>query len=413
MPVTIDEINAQVTKANEAIAAMQAKNDEKIAELEKKGSFDPLQDETIKKMQDEIDKKTAVVEGYRKEIDDLKTITSRTPRGNGEGKSIEVPSHFKSAVERYLRKGDEAGLEKAMEQLTPDEKKALSVGVDSDGGYRVVPEMSARITQKVFETSPIRQIAAVQSIGTDSLDYHIDVNEADAGWVAETQARPETGTPKIGKGNIPTHEMYAQPKATQKLLDDASVDMDAWLTEKVRNKFSRVENTSFVLGDGVGKPRGFITLPDGLNYNQIEQVISGGATTITTDGLINLIYALKDEYARNASFVMKRSSVRDVRLLKNLDGDYIWKSGLDSGKPDTLLTHQIVQADDMPEIAAGTLPVAFGDFREGYQIVDRQGVSLLRDPYTDKPFVKFYMTRRVGGDVVNGEALKLMRIGAS
>lgn len=290
--------------------------------------------------------------------------------------------------------------------------KALSVGVDPDGGFLVPTQVSRRIISRFYETSPIRQIAMVETIGTDEYEIPVDEDEAGVGWANETQTRAETTTPKFGKKIIATHEQYAEPRATQKLLDDASIDMEQWLANKVSERFARAEATAFVVGTGVGQPRGFTTYPNGTSRNQIEQVASGAATAVLADGLINLTMSLKAPYLGNATWLMKRSTEAAVLVLKNGQGDYMWRPGLTVGQPAALLSYPVRQADDMPVIGAGTTPIAFGDFRQGYTIVDRMGIRTLRDPFTAKPFVKFYTTRRVGGDVVLFEAIKLMVISA-
>jgi HK97 family phage major capsid protein len=208
------------------------------------------------------------------------------------------------------------------------------------------------------------------------------------------------------------HELYAQPKATQKLIDDAAIDIEAWLADKVSTIFAKKENTAFISGDGVGKPRGILTYSDGTSWGTIEQVASGSSGAVTADKLLELYYSLKEDYAVNATFLMNRSTVEAVRQLKDNTNQYLWSPGLHLGAPDTLLGVPVYQAADMPVPAADSLSIACGDFKSAYQIVDRTGVRVLRDPFTDKPFVKFYSTKRVGGDVINFEAIKLMKLGS-
>ncbi len=314
--------------------------------------------------------------------------------------------HFGS----YLRKGSEAFHKKM--RLDKLETKLLSVDRDPGGGYWVKPEMSSRIVTIVFETSPIRQFAAVESIGSDSLELIADENQVGFGWVAEQEARPETTTPDIAKRVIHAHEMYAEPRATQKLLDDAGFNVEGWLANKIGDRFSRAEATAFVAGTGVGQPRGFITYPTGTSTGQIEQINSGAAGALTADGLMDLVYSLKSPYLRNSRFMMARLTIRDVRKLKDGEGRYLWEPILKVGQPASLLGYPLHQADDMPAVSAGLEAIAFGDFRAAYTIVDRMGIRTLRDPYTAKPNIKFYTTRRVGGDVVNFEAIKLQTISA-
>jgi HK97 family phage major capsid protein len=288
--------------------------------------------------------------------------------------------------------------------------KALSITSDPDGGYLVSPAMSDQMTTIIFETSPIRQLASVQTISTDSLDVLDDKDQAAGNWTGETQPRADTNTPQLGKRNIPVHELSARPKITQKLIDDAAVDVEAWLSQKVADIFARKQNTAFVSGSGSNQPRGFLTYAAGTSWGQIEQVNSGTAGEVTPSGLIALYYSLKSEYARNATFLMNRSVVQKVRELKDGTGQYLWQPGLQAGQPDLLLGAPVMMASDMPAAGAGTLSVALGDFRRGYQIVDRAGIRTLRDPFTEKPFVLFYSTVRTGGDVLNFEAIKLLKL---
>ena len=292
--------------------------------------------------------------------------------------------------------------------------KAMSVNSDPDGGYLVVPELGGTIETLVRETSPMRQLANVQTISTDSLEYILDNDEAGAGWVGETEPRPETATPKLNKLTIPVNEIYAQPKATQKLIDDAAVDIEAWLARKVAEKFARMENTAFLVGDGMNKPRGLLTYAAGTNSGgqQIEQVVTGSASAVTYDGLVNLQTALKEEYQGNAAFLVNRLGFGSLLLLKDGNGTPIFNMQYDVrvGLQRSILGAPLYFATDLPAVAASALAAAYGDFKRAYQIVDRTGIRVLRDPFTDKPFVKFYTTKRVGGGVVNFEAVKILRV---
>ncbi len=317
---------------------------------------------------------------------------------------------YKSAFQTYMRKGDQA--------LSSDEIKALSVGTDPDGGYVVNPDLSGRIVMKVFETSPMRAYASVQVISTDALEGLFDLNEASSGWVGETDSRTETNTPQLGKWRIPTHELYAKPTATQKLLDDAEINMEAWLAGKVAEKFARDEATAFVTGSGIGRPRGFLTYASGTTLpGTIERFDTGvnGAFAAAPNGgdvLINALYGLKAQYRANATWFMNRATTTLTRKLKDTDGAYVWSPGIAAGQPATLLGYPVASFEDMPDPATDSLSIAVGDMREAYQIVDRIGIRTLRDPFSSKPYVEFYTTKRVGGDVVNFEAIKLIEFTA-
>ena len=327
---------------------------------------------------------------------------------------------YKSAFAAALRKNDKV--------LTADEVKALSVGTDPDGGYLVPADMSGRIVTRIFETSPIRPIVSVQTISTDALEGVRDTDEAaSGGWVGETEARPVTNTPIVGKWRIPVNEMFAQPEATQQVLDDAAVNVEAWLARKVGDRLTRLENAAFVTGDGVAKPRGFTAYTtaatgDGSRaWGTLEHINTGtnggftGTTSATAnpaDVLFDLIGAFKDAYLQGARFVTRREVITAIRKFKLTDGMYVWQPGLVQGQPQTILGYPVTIAQDMPALGTGSLSLAFGNFAEAYQIVDRVGFRTLRDPYTNKPFVRFYTTRRVGGGVIQFEALKFLRFSA-
>jgi HK97 family phage major capsid protein len=324
---------------------------------------------------------------------------------------VEEYRAYKQALSSYFRKGG---------AISASVQNALSVGSDPDGGYWVTPDLSGRIATLVYESSPIRQIASVQDISTDALEGVNDLDEAGAGWVGETTDRTETTTPEVGKWRIPVHEQYAEPRATQKLLDDAAVNVEDWLGKKVSTKFARMEETAFVSGNGINKPRGFLTYsagtPSKSGWGVIEQVNSGAsgafAATNPGDKLIDLVFSLKAAYRANAKWLMGRLALGAARKLKDGQGNYLWIPAFSDTVSGNLIGHPVMEAEDMPVFAANSLSIAFGDFREAYQIVDRIGIRVLRDPFTSKPYVKFYSTKRVGGDVVNFESLKIMKMAA-
>jgi HK97 family phage major capsid protein len=295
---------------------------------------------------------------------------------------------------------------------------AMQTGSDPDGGYLVPKTVSSRIITRIFETSNLRALATVETIGGKELEIPRDEGEFGfGGWVGETTAPSETTTSQVGVSKIFAHEMFAEPRVTQNMLEDAGLDIEAWVANKVGDKMGRIEATAFFTGTGVNQPRGLLTYAnwatsgaDGhLENGKIEQIVSGGATTITADALYNLAFSLKDYYTQNANFLMKRLTVRDVMKLKDGQGNYLWQMGdIKGGQPATILGFPVNRCEDMPTVAASSLSVAFGDFKAAYTIVDRLGLTLLRDNLTAKPYVKFYNRRRVGGDVVNFEAVKLL-----
>ena len=397
--MSISRITKRVEQLGSTWEQFKAVNDRRIAEIEKKGSADPLTTEQLNKINHALD-------SYKDRLSGVETAISRPNMAGEYGKSFDpAVSEHKAAFCNYLRKGVD-------EELPFLEKKALSVGTDADGGFLVTPHMSETLVKTVFETSPMRQLASVTEISTDSLEVIEDNNEAVAGWSAsETAAVTETATPQIGKKTIAVHELVAQPKATQKLLDDSSIDVEEWLVSKLVDVFGRTENTAFISGVGVGKPKGILSYAAGTAWGQVEQFNTGIAGDLNADSIIKLYYLLKEEHAVHSTFLMNRATAQKIRLLKETTTDqYLWQPGLSAGAPDTLLGVPVMQAADMPAPATDSLSVALGDFSRAYQIVDRTGVRVLRDPYTEKPFVKFYTTKRVGGDVVNFEALKLLKL---
>jgi HK97 family phage major capsid protein len=420
-----------VKLVNSSFEEFKRVNDQRIAEIEKKGVADPLLEEKIARIEADLTKAQAIADeaalaskrqsrvvtdekGDRVDLDaKASDWAGMLARRRGEA----VPSFnaagmdaYKAAFDKFLRKGEEI--------MSVDERKSLSVGTDPDGGYVVNPDLSGRIVMRVFETSPMRAYASIQVISSDALEGLFDLNEASSGWVGEEDSRPETGTPALGKWRIPVHELYAKPKATQKLLDDASINMEAWLASKVAEKFARDEANAFVVGNGSNKPRGFLTYTSGTTLpGTIEQFPTGASGALASapdggDALINALYGLKQQYRANATWFMNRSTTRLVRRAKDSDGAYIWSPGIQAGQPATLLGYPVAAFEDMPDPAASSLSIAVGDMREAYQIVDRLGIRTLRDPYSAKPYVEFYTTKRVGGDVVNFEAIKLIRLGA-
>lgn len=344
----------------------------------------------------------------------VKTLARQRGLAEPQDQTLEDYKLYKRASGIYLRKGVDA--------LSAEERKAMLVGSDVDGGHFVTPDLGGRIVARVYELSPIRAISAVQQIGSDALEGIEDLGEADAGWVGEVATRSDTNTPQIGKYRIEAHEMYAQPKASQKLLDDSSVDVEAWLSGKVADKFARVEGTAFVSGTGVGKPRGFAAYTTAATadatraWGTLEHVktgANGAFHTTQADPLFDLIAAFKPHFLNGAQWVTRRTVIAAIRKFKTTTTlEYIWQPGLQAGQPDRLLGYPIVMAEDMPALATDSLSMALGNFKEGYQIVDRLGVRVLRDPFTDKPYVKFYTIKRTGGQVVNFEAIKFIKFAA-
>lgn len=324
-----------------------------------------------------------------------------------------VEPHIKSAFKKLMAKGDGA-------RLDEHELKALSVLSSPDGGYFVPRDTSGKLIAKIQDSSPVRRYASVQQISGDALEGLYDNDEADSGWVGEKQSRPATDTPQIGSYRIQAHEMYAAPLITQKLIDDAAVDIEAWLINKLTQRFARAESDAFVNGDGVGKPKGllaetFVTTSDKTRaWNSVQKVktgVSGGFAVSPNggDALIKLISELHPNFHAAAIFAMNRYTLGQVMLLKDSDGRYLWNPDFKSSSGGMILGQRVdASFDHMPDIGASSKSIIFGDIGAAYQIVDRTGIRITPDPYTQKPFVEMYATKRVGGQVVNFEAYKVL-----
>ena len=428
----LSAVAAAVSEVKSGFEAFKEAATQRETELLKKGDVDPLIEEKLARINADLDEKQAVIDqlyastrrksvtldGKQVSEEELDAKALQWARIAAKGREGQVDSFthedqlaYKAAQTKYLRHGDK--------MLTTDEAKALSVGIDPDGGYVVDPDTSGRVVKKLFETSPMRQYASVQVISTSALEGLRDLDEATAGWVGETGSRVETGTPQLERWSIPVHEMYAAPRATQRLIDDAAIDMEAWLADKVADRFARLENATFVDGTGSSQPRGFLTYAAGTtNPGQIVQKTTGanGAFASDPDGadaLVDMIHSLKSQYRANGVFAMNRTTLGAVRLLKDSDGRMLWQPSLAAGMPSTLLGYPVAAFEDMPDYTTtDALAIAFADWASFYQIVDRAGIATLRDPYSAKPYVIYYTTKRVGGDVSNFEAGVLLKFGS-
>ncbi|HEX8526550.1 phage major capsid protein [Allosphingosinicella sp.] len=315
-------------------------------------------------------------------------------------------------VENYLRKGLESGVE----------LKALVGTSDSAGGYAVPEEIDAAIDRTLTAISPIRAVANVVKVGSAGYRKLVTAGGTPSGWVSETAERPETATPVFTEIAPPFGELYANPAASQAMLDDAAFDVEGWLASEIATEFARAEGAAFVLGSGVNRPKGFLTAPvsaaaDGVRPFGTLQIVGSGAaggfpSNAPQDRLIDLVQALRPPYRQGAVFVMNSATASSIRKFKTADGAFLWQPGLVAGQPDTLLGYPVVEAEDMPDVAADSLSIAFGNFKAGYLIAERTETQILRDPFTHKPFVHFYATKRIGGQVANSEAIKLMKFSA-
>lgn len=382
-----------------AFEEFKAANDARLAAIEKKRA-DVLLEEKV----DRIDRALA----EQKSLIERAALAGRRP---GLAADPAVSEH-KSAWSAYLRRGD-------VSALTQFEAKALSAGSDPDGGYVAPPELDRMIESRLKQVSPMRSIATVRVTGANVFKKPISLTAAGTGWISETGARTQTSTPTLAMLEFPTAELYANLAATQTLLDDTFVNLEEWIAGEVEEAFAGQERAAFVNGDGDNKPKGF------LNYDMVAEAshvwgkigyiatgVDGGfATSDPVDDLIDLIYTPKPQFRQNARFVMNRKTVSAVRKLKDGDGHYVWAP--DEAGGSSLLGYPISELEDMPDIATDAFSIAFGDFARGYLIVDRAGVRVLRDPYSAKPYVLFYVTKRVGGGVQNFDAIKALKFGDS
>jgi HK97 family phage major capsid protein len=302
------------------------------------------------------------------------------------------------------------------------ELKAFT-GVSGDaGGYAVPSEIDAAINRTLADISPIRRIAQVVKVGSAGYRKLVTTGGTPSGWAAETDARPGTGTPVFTEIAPPTGELYANPSASQAMLDDAAFDVEAWLAGEIATEFARAEGAAFVNGSGVNRPKGFLQAPVATTgdatraFGTLQYLPSGAAGDFDSapeERLIDLVQALRAPYRQGASWVMNAASVARLRKFKTSDGQFLWAPSLVAGQPATLLGYPVVEAEDMPDIAANSLSIAFGNFKQGYLIAERSETAILRDPYSNKPFVSFYATKRIGGQVLNSEAIKLLKFAAS
>ncbi|MBL9049276.1 MAG: phage major capsid protein [Tabrizicola sp.] len=328
----------------------------------------------------------------------------------------EVEAPHQKAFNAYLRSGDDDGLR----GLTL-EGKAMSTAVAADGGYLVDPQTAERIQSMLLSTSSLRSVANVVQVEATSFDVIVDRSEVGSGWATEAAATAETATPVIERVSIKLHELAAMPKASQRLLDDSAFDVEGWLAEKIATRFIRAEAAAFINGDGVDKPKG-ILLPTKVanaswTWGNIGYVPTGAASDFAAsnpaDCIINLVYALGADYRANGTFVMNSKTVGAVRKMKDADGRFLWSDGLAAGEPSRLMGYPVLVSEDMPDIAANAYAIAFGDFRAAYTIAERPDLRILRDPFSAKPNVLFYANKRVGADIVDYAAIKLLKIAVS
>lgn len=391
------DANATIAALNTAFSEFKATNDERL----KAKVDDVVLTEKLTRLDAAIGDMQSTVDAHAKEVAALKL--------NGAGDNVigdlKADPEYVGAFKAHMRKGDV--------------QAALNKGVDTEGGYLAPVEWDRTITGKLKETSAIREHASVITISGAGFTKLFTDRNVGTGWVGEAAPRPATGTPGFTPLTFSTGEMYANPQATQQMLDDAAIDLEAWLANEVQGEFSRQENIAFLSGDGVNKPTGLLTYVTGAAnaakhpFGAIKAINSGAAAAVSnSDKLVDLIYDLPAEYRANAKFFMNRLTQGGVRKLKDGQGNYLWQPSFQLGQGATLAGHEVVELSDLPDVAAGNIAALFGDMAATYLVIDRAQVRVMRDPYTNKPYIGFYTTKRVGGGVQNPEAMRALKVAA-
>ena len=432
------EIKKMFDELRRELTASRAKSDEIDREIKKRGSADVVTRDTVARIDKALDKTKADIDelfkkANRPTIVEAKTAGEKLERKadleaarwiGAEGdaaKGAQFRRDYKAASEKLLRQGKDT--------LTPNEIKTLAVGSAPDGGFWVEPARASWMIERLRETSNMRKIARVETISSSSFKYPIDRDDLDGGWVGEQSSRAVTGTPSVGEGEIPVHELYARPKVTQNMLDDGAFDVEGWLNQKVLDRFGRYENTAFVNGNGTKQPTGFltgtpVTTGDATRaYGVLQYIFTGASGAFATasasvsqaDKMLDLIYAFNAGYRSSLTWTMNKTTLGAVRKFKDQQGNYIYDPRLGAGGLiDMVLGYPVEEFADMADYTtANAFAIALGDFKRGYLIVDRQGVRQMRDPFTAIPYVQFYTTKRTGGAVIDSDAIKLLRFGTS
>ncbi|MGB4107760.1 MAG: phage major capsid protein [Alphaproteobacteria bacterium] len=442
---TLEAIKGDVEKLGKTFHAFKESNDKVLAEIKKNGSADPLLKEQVDKINNDMGDVSKRVDEFikaqEKKTEELQLSIGRNGLGGGDGE-VDIraqAANFFTMMSGKLVKPSDADVEKFQsyqeglnsycrqggEKLSSDIRNALSVGADSGGGYFVPPERSAQVIKRLFDTSPVRQHANVQTIGSDKLITPVDKDSATSGgWSSETSPPTDTDNSKVGMQTIEIHEQWAQPKATQQLLEDAVVDVEGWLMDKIADILARTENAAFVNGNGKGKPRGFmsysaaaVSTDDASRaWGKIQFHKTGTSAAFGVAGadkLIDVVHSMKAALRPGAIWTANRKTFAEIRKLKDGEGNYLWSMGdITKGQPSALLGYGTDDFDDIEDIGANSFSLAFANLKEGYKILDRLGITILRDPFTGKPFVKFYARKRVGGDVENFDAIKYVKFAA-
>lgn len=389
------EVKALVEGLQSAFAQFKADHTQQLAEI-KAGKSGADQEAKLQKISADLDR-------LQKETEDAHTKIAAAQMGAG-GVAALRDKEYSTSFDAHMRKGDI--------------QAALNKGTAEEGGYLTPVEWDRTITDKLRDESPMRELAQVQPTSKAGWSKLFNMGGTGSGWVGEDDQRPETATPTLAALGFGHGEIYANPAATQQLLDDAEINIESWLATEVQSEFAEQEGHAFISGDGVKKPAGILTyVTGGANaakhpFGAIQAVNSGAAADITSDAVLDLIYSLPKKYRQNARFLTNNLTIAKLRKLKDGQGNYLWQPSAQAGQPATFHGYGLAEDENMPDVAANSLPILFGDFKRGYLIIDRMGVRVLRDPYTKKPYVLFYTTKRVGGGVQNPECLRALKVAA-
>lgn len=400
MPLEKKDIDEVAVALGQTVEKFKAANDARIEAIEQEKA-------TLSGKVSDLQNSVVSLQKYKDALElQLKEIENAQSRPKS-GKSTEVSEH-EEAFKRFMRKGDENGLAEL-------EQKALNLGSDGDGGYAVPEDLDTNISSLLRNGTPMRQLCRVITVGNEEYKKLFNLNGASSGWVGETAARPETNSPTIAQITPTFGEIYASPAATQKSLDDMFFNAESWLGEEVQLEFSEQENAAYTNGDGVNKPPGLlqattdVTLDEARAFGTFQHVVSSASGTISPDDIKIFPYKVKAGYRTNGSWMMQGLTLETIMVMKDGNDQYLWRAGLEDEAPMRLIGKRVVENEDMPALAAGANAIAFGDFQRAYTILDRVGTRVLRDPFTNKPYVHFYTTKRVGGMRSDSRSVKFLQ----
>lgn len=401
-----DEIRELIEQQGKAFEEFKKSNDERLAAIEKDEGRSELEEKTAR-INDELGRLSAVV-------DELAKKANRPGAPGAEGDEALQAEH-KSAWIKWVRKGDDAG-------LADIERKAMNVGTPADGGYAVPIQQDRDIMRLLTDLSPMRQVCRVMTVGTEDYRKLVNLGGTASGWVGETDARPATAGPTLAQLKPSFGELYANPEVTQKALDDIFFNVEGELSQDISESFAVLEGKAFLSGTGTNQPVGLLTAKTSAEadsaraFGTVQHIATGVADNFPAkdpaDILIDLIYSMKAGYRTGAQFMVNSMTLATMRKWKDGDGNYIWQPAMQNGQPGSIFGYGYVTNEDMPSAGAGAIPVVFGNFQQAYVIFDRMGIRSLRDPYTNKPFVGFYTTKRVGSMIANTQAVKFLKCAA-